>query len=132
MPDRHSGTSARDLIFVPRSFLFLQGPQSSFFERLGRALVARGHRVHRVNLNLGDRLFWRLPAIDFRGRFEAWPGFIAKLLEEQAVTDLIDHRIAISARPRDDPNAGGEILRARSDATLSHTILAAGPARHRV
>ena len=89
MPDRHSGTGAPDLIFVPRSFLFLQGPQSFFFERLGRALVARGHRVHRVNLNLGDRLFWRLPATDFRGRFEAWPGFIAKLLEERAVTDLV-------------------------------------------
>jgi capsular polysaccharide export protein len=45
-----------------RSFLFLQGPQSYFFERVGRALIARGHRVHRVNLNLGDRLFWRLSA----------------------------------------------------------------------
>jgi capsular polysaccharide export protein len=89
MPYRHSGTGAPDLIFVPRSFLFLQGPQSSFFERLGRALVARGHRVHRVNLNLGDRLFWRLPATDFRGRFDEWPSFIAKQLEERAVTDLL-------------------------------------------
>src|ERR1700729_3979962 len=73
----------------PRSFLFLQGPQSSFFEQVGRALRARGHRVHRVNLNLGDRLFWRLPATDYRGRFEQWPKFIAALLEERRVTDLV-------------------------------------------
>ncbi len=50
----------------PRSVLFLQGPISSFFDRLGRALIARGHRVHRVNLHFGDQLFWRLPATDFR------------------------------------------------------------------
>src|SRR5665213_66388 len=89
MPDRHSGTGAPDLIFVPRSFLFLQGPQSYFFEHAGRALRARGHRVHRVNLNLGDQLFWRLPATEYRGRFEQWPGFIAGLLEERRVTDLV-------------------------------------------
>src|SRR5258708_38630337 len=58
-----------------RSFLFLQGPISDFSERLGRALLARGHRVHRVNLHLGDQLFWRLPATHFRGRFDEWRGF---------------------------------------------------------
>jgi capsular polysaccharide export protein len=30
-----------------------------------------------------------LPARSFRGRFESWPRFIAKLLEDHAVTDLI-------------------------------------------
>jgi capsular polysaccharide export protein len=74
-----------------RSFLFLQGPQSYFFERIGRALIERGHRVYRVNLNFGDRLFWRLPASDFRGRFEDWTGFVAGLLEERGVTDLLLH-----------------------------------------
>jgi capsular polysaccharide export protein len=72
-----------------RSFLFLQGPLCDFFDRLGRALIARGHRVHRVNLNLGDRLFWHLPAANFRGRFEDWRGFIAREMEAHAVTDLI-------------------------------------------
>lgn len=71
------------------SFLFLQGPQSSFFERLGRALIGRGHRVHRINLNLGDRLFWRLPATDFRGRFSEWGEFVAGVMEAHAVTDLL-------------------------------------------
>ena len=75
----------------PRSFLFLQGPQSFFFERVARALIERGHRVGRINLNLGDRLFWRLPAIDFRGRFTDWSGFVARLFEERGVTDLVLH-----------------------------------------
>jgi capsular polysaccharide export protein len=92
----------------PRSFLFLQGPISSFFDRLGRALIARGHRVHRVNLNFGDRLFWRLPAANFRGRFDDWRGFIAAELDRHEVTDLVllgDRRpyhivAAGEARPR--------------------------------
>jgi capsular polysaccharide export protein len=42
-----------------RSFLFLQGLASWFFDRLGRTLAERGHSVHRVNFNGGDRLFWR-------------------------------------------------------------------------
>src|SRR6266550_1792512 len=75
----------------PRSFLFLQGPISDFFDRLGRTLVSRGHRVHRINLHGGDRLFWHLPATNFRGRFDDWRGFIGKMLETHAVTDLILH-----------------------------------------
>ena len=65
-----------------RSFLFLQGPISNFFDQLGRALIARGHRVHRINLHFGDQLFWRLPATHYRGRFEDWRAFIANALEE--------------------------------------------------
>src|SRR5215211_7165378 len=75
----------------PRSFLFLQGPISNFFDCLARALIARGHRVHRVNLHYGDRLFWRLPAIDYRGRLEDWRDFVADLLERHQVTDLVLH-----------------------------------------
>jgi capsular polysaccharide export protein len=89
MPARRAGEGAPSLTAVERSFLFLQGPQSFFFERVARALITRGHRVHRVNFNLGDRLVWRLPATDFRGTFDGWPGFIAKLLQERGVTDLI-------------------------------------------
>ncbi|HLY46599.1 MAG TPA: hypothetical protein VKQ73_13545 [Stellaceae bacterium] len=74
-----------------RSFLFLQGPISSFFDRLGRALIARGHHVHRINLHFGDQLFWRLPASHFRGRFEDWRGFVGDLLERHKVTDLVLH-----------------------------------------
>ena len=75
----------------PRSFLFLQGPISDFFDRLGRTLVARGHRVHRINLHFGDRLFWHLPATNFRGRFDDWRAFIGEMLERHGVTDLVLH-----------------------------------------
>ena len=75
----------------PRSFLFLQGPISTFFDRLGRALIARGHDVHRVNLHLGDQLLWRLPATHFRGRIEDWRGFVGAQLDRHKITDLVLH-----------------------------------------
>src|ERR1051326_7687576 len=74
-----------------RSFLLLQGPISSCFDRLGRALLARGHRVHRINFHFGDQLFWRLPATNFRGRFADWRAFVADFLEQHQITDLILH-----------------------------------------
>lgn len=74
-----------------RAFLFLQGPISPFFDRLGRTLIARGHRVHRVTLHLGDELFWRLPFTRYRGRFEDWRGFVGRLIDEYRITDLILH-----------------------------------------
>jgi capsular polysaccharide export protein len=76
---------------APRSFLFLQGPISDFFDRLGRALIARGHHVHRINLHFGDQLFWRLPATHFRGHVDDWRGFIGEMLETHRVTDLVLH-----------------------------------------
>jgi len=73
-----------------RSFLFLQGLATRFFERLGRALLSRGHRVYRVNFNGGDRAFWRLPgAVDFCARAQEWPGFFERLIVERAVSDVI-------------------------------------------
>ena len=89
MPARRAGTGAPALTGAPRSFLFLQGPQSFFFERVARVLLNHGHAVHRINFNLGDRLFWRLPAADFRSTPEDWPDFIAGALEGHAITDLI-------------------------------------------
>jgi capsular polysaccharide export protein len=67
----------------------LQGPQSRFFERIARELIAHGHRATRINLNFGDRLVWRLPAIDFRGRLADWPGFVTRVIAERAVSDVL-------------------------------------------
>jgi capsular polysaccharide export protein len=73
-----------------RNFLFLQSMPTRFFERLGAELAARGHGVHRVNFNGGDRLFWRLPnSVDFCGREYEWPYFLDQLITERAVSDLI-------------------------------------------
>ncbi|WP_207538095.1 capsule biosynthesis protein [Sabulicella rubraurantiaca] len=86
-----------------RSFLFLQGPTSPFFRELGAALAARGHAVRRINLCLGDRLFWKDErSEDFTGRAEDWLHFLEARLE--GVTDLVLlgeqrplHRAAIEA-----------------------------------
>ncbi len=73
-----------------RCFLFLQSMANRFFERLGRALRARGHAVHRVNFNSGDRAFWGLPgAIDFRGHAHEWPEFLERLIVDLGVSDII-------------------------------------------
>lgn len=88
-----------------KRFLFLQGPISPFFARLAAELRARGHATHRINLSLGDKLFWRGPgAEDFTGRLEEWPAFISSFLDRHAITDLVllgeqrvYHRIAIGA-----------------------------------
>ena len=87
-----------------RTFLFLQGLASPFFVRLGHALKERGYGVARVNLNLGDRLFWNIPgAVDYRGAFEDWRGFLSRFMDERGVTDLVlfgdgrpYHRVAIA------------------------------------
>lgn len=87
-----------------RQFLFLQGPISPFFHRLGGLLRARGHGVHRINLCLGDTLFWPGPAVDFTAPFDEWQGFITDFLARHAITDLVllgeqreYHKLAIAA-----------------------------------
>lgn len=71
-------------------YLFLQGQISPFFAELGRALRDRGHAVHRINFNGGDRQFWPLPgAVDFRGRDDQWPAFLKARLQEWQITDLV-------------------------------------------
>ena len=86
-----TGTRAERVVgCAARSFLFLQGPASPFFSQLGAALLARGHRVHRVNLHGGDQLFWKLPgAVNYRGRDRRWPAFLEALLIARGITDLV-------------------------------------------
>jgi len=75
-----------------RSTLFLQGPLSPLYAMIGDRLERRGHAVHRVNLCLGDRLDWRRAGgIAYRGRVDGFPAFVARLLDEHAVTDLVLH-----------------------------------------
>lgn len=87
-----------------KSFLFLQGPISPYFHRLGLALRGRGHAVHRINVCRGDTLFWPEPATDFTAPADEWPGFIADFLARHAVTDVVllgeqrpYHKLAIAA-----------------------------------
>lgn len=71
-------------------FVFLQGMPSPFFSRIAEALAARGCRTTRINLCIGDRLFWHgSPALDYRGRLKDWPAFVADFFDHNGVTDLI-------------------------------------------
>jgi len=88
---------------TPRTFLFLQGLSTSFFVRLADEIAARGHRVERINLSGGDRLFWpRFGAVDYRGRFAGWRSFVGSFMHGRGVTDIVlfgdcrpYHRVAV-------------------------------------
>lgn len=59
------------------------------FRRLAAAMVARGVKVHRINLSGGDRLDWPDGAVDFRGHSSEWPVFFDRFLQDHAITDLL-------------------------------------------
>lgn len=74
----------------PRHAVFLQGMPSPFFARIGARLRAQGWRTTRINLCIGDRLFWRGgEVVDYRGTPGHWPAFIDDLFAERGVTDLL-------------------------------------------
>ncbi len=79
-------------VLKKRSFLFLQGPLSPLYRCLADFFEQQGHAVCRINLCFGDWLHWRRPgALEFRGRAEAWPAFVATVLRERGVTDVVLH-----------------------------------------
>lgn len=88
-----------------RAFLFLQGPSSPFFSLIADGLEAKGHHIHRINLCVGDQLFWRRPgAVNYRGKLGDWPAFIADFLDRHGITDMLllgeqrdHHKLAIAA-----------------------------------
>ncbi|KQS81023.1 capsular biosynthesis protein [Rhizobium sp. Leaf384] len=73
-----------------RVFLFLEGPSSPLFMKIADRLEAMGHACLRVNLNIGDQIFWRRRGGHaFRGRPENWPRWIEDFLARHRVTDLV-------------------------------------------
>jgi capsular polysaccharide export protein len=73
-----------------RVILFLQGPPSTYWSELADAVAARGARVLRVSLHLGDALFWRRRgAVAYRGRFSQWRGWLDDLVAREGVTDIV-------------------------------------------
>jgi capsular polysaccharide export protein len=93
-----------------RVFLFLQGPSSPLFFEIAKRLEGHGHVCLRVNLNVGDWIFWRSKnGINYRGRTSTWPAFLEKLIESRGVTDLIllgeerpYHKAAVALANRHD------------------------------
>jgi capsular polysaccharide export protein len=84
MTGRKSGRPAE------RRFLFLQGPSSPLFAKIGKNLSARGFDVHRMNICMGDWMFWRgRMTTSYRGTLSAWPVFLAEFLDRHGITDMI-------------------------------------------
>ena len=75
----------------PLSFLLLQGVSSPFFARLADALRECGHKVHKINFNAGDLVFWfpRSHRTHFRGNLEQLPEFLKSIWQEFGITDQI-------------------------------------------
>jgi capsular polysaccharide export protein len=71
--------------FRGQSVLLLQGPMGPFFRRLADDLRAVGARVHKVNFNAGDALFYPRGALAYRGTLEDWPRMLAELLDRWQV-----------------------------------------------
>ena len=71
-----------------RRVLLLQGPPTNFFTVLRQAFSDAGIPVIRVKLNAGDAI--RAPdAIPYRGRLDQFAGFLADLMQREAITDVI-------------------------------------------
>ena len=77
---------------LQRTYLFLQGPLSPLYRRIGAGLAVAGHRVRRINFCPGDWLHWNGPqARSYRGSLRDWPDAIAERLIRDATTDLVLH-----------------------------------------
>ena len=81
------------------------GPDQPLLRRARRGTARLGHAAHRINLCLGDRVFWPgSDATEFYGRPADWPGFVAAYLAREHISDLVllgeqrpYHRAAIAA-----------------------------------
>ncbi len=93
-----------------RDVLLLQGPIGPFFSRFSKELSERGFNVHKVNLNGGDKLFYKQPgAIDYAGELRHWDAFLERLIVNKKIGRIylfgdcrIYHRIARDVAKRHD------------------------------
>jgi capsular polysaccharide export protein len=89
MPESTSRAQARPGVPDKRTVLLLQGLMGPLFRRLGQGLIKAGHRVHKINFNGGDRLFWRLPnGIDYRDTLDEWPAALSRIIHQHGITDV--------------------------------------------
>jgi len=73
-----------------RSFLFLQGPCTFFYDHLSNRIANEGHSVHRVYFCSGDVLYGtNSTATWFRGHFEELTPFLDELYRRFGITDQI-------------------------------------------
>jgi len=75
---------------MSKRFLFLQGPCSPFFSKLGRATREAGHNVQRVNFNAGDCWYWNNGGTHyFRKSADQLDAWYTDLFARENPTDLV-------------------------------------------
>jgi capsular polysaccharide export protein len=73
-----------------RRFLIVTAPFGPFGRMLAEQLTVEGASVARMLFNAGDAAYWRRPgAVPYTGDVRRWPQRLAKLVQEQGLTDLI-------------------------------------------
>lgn len=75
-----------------RSFLLLQGVCSPFFMRLAARLMHDGHRIVKVNFNVGDAAYWQQhlgTTYAYRDRLETLGEFLDTLYKRHEITDQL-------------------------------------------
>jgi len=64
---------------MPRNILLLQGPVGPFFRKFASQLEGQGHKVVKINLNGGDRHYYRTGTfLNFRGTLSDWSMWVEK------------------------------------------------------
>lgn len=75
---------------VRRNFLFLQGVCSPFFRRLGDRLEADGHRVFKLNFNMGDHAYWwPRRSVNFRSGLAELRQYVDEFCRRFDITDQV-------------------------------------------
>ena len=73
-----------------RRFLIVTAPFGPFGRALADALQAEGASVARMLFNAGDAAYWRRSgAVPYTGDVRRWPQRLARLVQDQGLTDLI-------------------------------------------
>jgi capsular polysaccharide export protein len=73
-----------------KAFLFLQGPSSPLFAKIAEHLTRAGRACYRINLNVGDQIFWRRGgASNYRGSLEKWGSYIRSFLDDRNIGTII-------------------------------------------
>jgi capsular polysaccharide export protein len=73
-----------------RVILMLHGPTAPFWRELGRGFERAGHRVVKVHFAMGEFVYWRRTGgIHYRGRLNAWPDFLRRLIRREGITDVV-------------------------------------------
>lgn len=73
-----------------KNVLLLQGPMGPFFRGLAKDLLAAGaQRVHKINFNGGDKLFYWRNATSFKGTLDEWPAWLRARLREWGIEVIV-------------------------------------------